>query len=101
VTHQPPARRPVRGQPVRPEVSPWPFVGMAGMAATFFPYAASGLVAPPYGVVVLMVIWAALLVVACRWWSRHPRLVPVVPVVAIAVLFAAVWFGGAVLDWSA
>jgi hypothetical protein len=99
VTEQPRGQR--HGQPVRPVVSPWPFVGMVGMAATFFPYAASGLVAPPYGVVVLMVVWVVFLVVACRWWTRHPRLVPVVPLVAIAVLFAAVWFGGAFLDWSA
>ena len=53
MTEQPRGQR--HGQPVRPVVSPWPFVGMAGMAGTFFPYAASGLVAPPYGVAVLMV----------------------------------------------
>jgi hypothetical protein len=74
---------------------------MVGMAATFFPYAASGLVAPVYGVAALMAIWVAFLVIACRWWTRHPRLVPVVPLVAVAVLFAAVWFGGAFLGWSA
>jgi hypothetical protein len=71
------------------------------MAALFFPYAASGLVAPAYGVVLLMAIWLVLLVVAFRWWTRRPALVPVVPVVALVLLFAVVWVGGAFLGWSA
>lgn len=85
---------------MRPVVSPWPFVGMVGMAGMFFPYAASGRVAPAGGVAVLMLIWLVLLVVACRWWTRRPRLVPFVPVVALVVLFAVAWYGGAHLGWK-
>ncbi len=82
-------------------VSPWPFVGMAGMAVTLFVYAASGLVVPGWAVAVLSAVWALLLVVACRWWTRHPRWVPLVPVAALAVWFAGVSAGGAWLGWTA
>jgi hypothetical protein len=69
----------------REEVSPWPFVGMAGMACAFFLNAASLLFAPWWAVLVLMLVWAALFVVACAWWSLHPRWVPGVAVVALLV----------------
>lgn len=85
----------------RNATSPWPFVAMCGMAAAFFPYAASGLVAPWYGVVVLMVLWFALLVLAFSWWTRRPTLTLVVPVLAFVLLFAVVSFGGAFLGWTA
>ena len=83
------------------DVSPWPFVGMAGMAAAFFLYAASGLVAPGWAVVVLMAVWLALFVVACAWWTPHPRWVPGVAVFAIVLWFAIVSAGGAWLGWTA
>ena len=82
-------------------VSPWPFVGMAGMACAFFLYAASGLVAPWWAVVLLLVLWLVLFVVACRWWAPHPRRVPLVAVAAVLVWFALVTAGGAWLGWTA
>jgi len=59
--------------PQRDKASPWPFVAMVGMAGCFFLYAASGLLAPWYGVALLLAIWVALFVVATRWWTPHPR----------------------------
>lgn len=82
-------------------VSPWPFIGMAGMAAIFFLYAASGLLAPWYGVVFLMLVWVTLFVVACRWWTPHPTRVPFVPVFGAVFWFAALNAGGAWLGWTA
>ncbi len=82
------------------EVSPWPFVGMAGMACAFFLYGASVLVAPWWAVVVLLVIWAALMLVACAWWTLHPRWVPGVAVVAIVFWFLAIVAGAAWLGWT-
>jgi hypothetical protein len=76
--------------PRRQQVSPWPFVGMAGMACAFFLYAASVLFLPWWGVAVLLVAWVALFVVACAWWSLHPRWVPGLAVVAVVLWFAAV-----------
>ena len=81
--------------------SPWQFVGMAGMACAFFLYAASGLVAPWWAVVLLLVLWLVLFVVACRWWTPHPRRVPLVAVVAVVLWFALVTAGGAWLGWTA
>jgi hypothetical protein len=85
----------------RNATSPWPFVGMAGMACAFFLYAASGLVAPWWGVVALLVVWVLLFVVACAWWSLHPTWVPWVAAGAIVFWFVAVLGGAFVLGWSA
>lgn len=83
------------------KASPWPFVAMIGMAAAFFLYAASGLLAPWYAVVVLLLVWLALFVVACRWFTRRPRLSVVLPVVAVAVWFSVLVLGEALLGWTA
>ncbi|WP_140404052.1 MULTISPECIES: hypothetical protein [unclassified Nocardioides] len=85
----------------RADVSPWPFVGMAGMACAFFLYAASGLLAPWWAVVGLLVVWVLLLVVALAWWSLHPRWVPGLAVAAVVFWFAVVTAGGTFLDWNA
>ena len=79
----------------------WPFVGMALMACAFFLYAASGLVAPWWGVAGLLVVWLALFVLACRWWTPHPRRLPGVGVLAIVLWFGLVTAGGAWLGWTA
>jgi len=97
-----PRTEPVQGARPRPaKASPWPFVGMAGMACAFFLYAASGLVAPAWGVAVLLAIWFALLVLAIRWWTPHPLRLLALPVVALVVWFALVTAGGAWLGWTA
>lgn len=82
-------------------VSPWPFVGMILMAASFFLYAASGLVAPWWAVVLLMLVWFVLFVMCCVWWTPHPRRLPVVGLVSMVVWFASLVAGGALLGWSA
>jgi hypothetical protein len=74
---------------------------MVGMAGCFFLYAASGLLAPWYGVVLLLAIWVGLFVVATRWWTPHPRRTLLLPLVAIVVWFAVLYVGEAVFDWTA
>ena len=81
--------------------SPWPFVAMMGMAGTFFLYAASGLLAPWYGVVLLLLVWVVLFVVACRWWTPHPQLMLVLPGIAVVIWFAVLVLGEALFDWTA
>jgi len=85
----------------RNATSPWPFVGMAGMACAFFLYAASGLVAPWWAVVLLLVAWLVMLLVCAAWWTAHPRRVPWVPVFAVALWFGVLTAGGAWLGWTA
>jgi len=83
------------------KASPWPFLAMIGMAGCFFLYAVSGLVAPWYGVVLLLAIWVVLFVVATRWWTPHPRRTLLLPLVAIVVWFAVITLGGLLFDWTA
>ena len=66
------------------------------------PFAVSGLVAPLWGVVVLWAFWLLMLGLAV-WPVRRqrPLLVPLVPAVSLAVWFAVMGFGGAVLGWTA
>ncbi|WP_244928877.1 hypothetical protein [Nocardioides sp. W7] len=82
------------------DASPWPFVGMAGMASVLFLYGAGGLIAPWWAVVLLLGVWLVLFVQACRWWTPRPRLVPVLPVVAVLVWFAVMVSGGLWLGWG-
>ncbi|QCW51146.1 hypothetical protein FE634_13365 [Nocardioides dongxiaopingii] len=79
----------------------WPFGGMILMAATLFLYGASGLVAPWWAVVVLLVLWLALFVLACSWWSSHPRRITVLALGALALWFASLVAGASLLGWSA
>ena len=74
---------------------------MALMAAAFFLYAASGLLAPWWGVVLLLLIWLALFVLSCVWWTPHPGRLPWVGVFTILFWFAALNAGGAFLGWTA
>lgn len=85
----------------RNATSPWPFVGMAGMACAFFLYAASGLLAPGWAVAVLLVVWAVLLFVGTAWWSLHPAWVPWLAVFAVVLWFLVMLAGGAWLGWTA
>ena len=85
----------------RNATSPWPFVAMAGLACALFPYAASGLLAPWYGVAFLLLAWVVLFALACRWWTRRPKLTLVLPVLAVALFFVVMAIGGAFLGWTA
>jgi hypothetical protein len=76
------------------------WVGVALHAATFFWYAASGLLAPGWAVAVLLVLWAALLVLAIWLRRTRPLLTPLVAVLAMALWFAILSAGEAWLGWT-
>jgi hypothetical protein len=61
--------------------------------------AMAGLVAPPWVLVALAVLWGGLLVAALRARHARPWLVPAVPVLTIVVGYAVVSFGMGVLGW--
>jgi hypothetical protein len=77
------------------------WIGMAGLAVTFFLYAASGLTAPLWAIVVLLLVWAVHFALGCRWFMTHPLRVLALPFVAAAIWFAAMVAGGAYLGWTA
>ncbi|UMG92798.1 hypothetical protein [Nocardioides sp. TF02-7] len=52
--------------------SPVPWIGMVLVVSAFFLYAASGVVAPWWGTVLMVLVWLALFALGCSWWSRHP-----------------------------
>jgi hypothetical protein len=83
------------------KVSPWGFIGVAGMVSVLFLYGASGLLAPPWAVVVLLLVWLAMFVQTCRWFESHPKRTVVMTGVAVVVWFTAIVAGGVLLDWSA
>ena len=74
------------------------------LAVGVFPYAASGLVTPVWGYLVLYGVWLALAFVVVRLVrgpNRRPFLAPVIPIVAVAFWFAFVTGGELLLDWTA
>lgn len=91
-------RRPSRPAPppAPARISPLPFAGMTGLACVLFLDLASGLVVRWPAVVVLSASWVVLFVLACAWWSPHPRRLPWLPAVGIA-LWAALVVGGSAL----
>ena len=78
----------------------WATLALALHAAVAFPYLTSGLVAPPYGVFVLWIVWGAFLALLLRLLRTRAPLALLVPPVALAVWFAALSLGEALLGWS-
>jgi hypothetical protein len=77
------------------------WVGLLGHVAVLIWYAASGLVAPAWAVVCLLVIWVALLIVGLRLRRTAPAWMLAIPVVAIGIWFAAISAGDKFLGWTA
>lgn len=80
-------------------------VGVVGLllhlAVGVFPYSASGLVAPLWGIVALGVLWLGLLAVAVVLLRRRPALVLLVPVLAVLLWVGALTAGEQLLGWTA
>jgi hypothetical protein len=74
---------------------------MAAMAVIGVFYLSSGLVAPLWAVVGLIIIWIALVVIGISWFRRHPLRVLVLPVVAVLIWFAVLTLGERLLGWTA
>lgn len=79
----------------RGDVSFTPFLGMILIVSSFFLYAASGLVAPWWGVAIMIAVWLVLFALCCASWSKNPK-----RMVWIGGLSFPLWFvllvGGAV-----
>ena len=78
------------------------WIGLVAHLATLIWYAASGLLAPLWAVVLLLVIWAGLLAVAI-WLlrSERPALTILVPLASTAIWFGVLSAGEAWLGWTA
>ena len=69
------------------------------LVASFF-YISSGLVAPLWGVLLLLAIWIALAVYLVRIRRSGPKTLAV-PVAAAAIWFFVLWIGQSLLGWTA
>ncbi len=79
-----------------------PWIGIAGLFCVLWLYGASMLAgAPAAALVVLLLLWVAQFVLACRWFSRRPYAVLVMPLVALALWLAVLFAGHAFLGWTA
>ena len=77
------------------------WIGLIGFLGTFFWYVASGLMAPGWAVIGLLVIWLALLALAIYLLRARPVWVLAVPVAAIAIWYAVMTAGDVFLGWTA
>ncbi len=77
------------------------YLGLLVHALLLTPLLVMGLVAPPLGVALLLVIWATLAVAAIVLLRRRPLLVPAIPALIIALTIAFLIFGDLVLGWTA
>jgi hypothetical protein len=93
-------RRRIRVAPAR-RIPFSPFLGMILMATSFFLYATSGVVAPWYGVLGLLIVWLALFLLCCAWWTPHPTRLPAIGAASFVIWFCTLVGGAMFLGWSA
>ena len=61
----------------------------------------SGLVAPPWAVLLMLVVWGILLVVGLQRWRSSPWVTIGFPVLAFVIWIGTVTLGEALLGWRA
>jgi len=91
-----------RRRRVRPAkaISPRPFIGMSMLVSSLFLYGWSVVFVPWYVALLLMLFWAALMLISFAWWSLHPDRLPWLGVAAFLVWFGVVAGGGIAFDWN-
>ena len=87
---------------VREPLSPWPFVGLVGLACVAFLIGATPIAigAPWWAIVLLVVVWLAALAMAIAWFTTRPRAVALLPAVVALGWMATVVGGARFLDWA-
>jgi hypothetical protein len=84
----------------QPKVSPWGFVGLGGLACVLFLDLGTANVAPWWVTTLFLLMWLVLLSIALRWFERHPKRVPWLPVLAFAVWLPTIALGTRNLGWG-
>jgi len=77
------------------------WIGIAGLFCLLWLYLASGLFAPWWAVVLLVVAWLVMFGLATRWFMRRPYAVLLLPVAGFALWLAMAILGEAWLGWNA
>jgi hypothetical protein len=68
-----------------------PWISVAALVCLLWLYVASLFFAPWWAVVGLTLVWLVLLVMALRWFSRHPYATLLLPVFGLALWLGLVW----------
>lgn len=101
-TEHPSAPEPVGAVPGQRSTKVGVWVGLGALVAlAVFPYSASGLLAPPWAVVVLYLGLAALIVASWRFRHDRPVVAYLAPLIAVAWWWGFLTFGDLVLGWTA
>ena len=66
-----------------------------------FPYSASGLLAPLYGIAIVYVGWFVALFFILKLWNRKPYLVLLIPVIDIVWWIVVMFVGEGIFGWTA
>lgn len=83
-----------------PRAATWVAVVLV-VALGVFPFAATGLMAPPYAYLAVYLMWLGAILAAWRWRPTPSWLVVLVPVGALAAWFAILTFGDLAFGWTA
>jgi hypothetical protein len=78
-----------------------PALGILLLVAILPFYLASGLSAPLWAILMLLLIWGVLFTLAIKWFRPRPFVVLILPFVAAAIWFAVMTAGEAFLGWTA
>lgn len=84
----------------RGDVSFTPFLGMILIISSLFLYGASGVIAPWWGVVVMIGVWSVLFAICCASWSSRPKRLVWVGALSYPLWFVLVVGGALVFGWS-
>lgn len=78
----------------------WAGIVVHGLLGVF-PYLFTGLLAPPWAVGAVAVVWFVLLAAAIHLRNERPWLVASIPIAGLGLWFAFLTFGDLVLGWTA
>lgn len=76
-------------------------LGLLLMLVVGWFYVVSGLVAPLWAVIGLLIVWGVVLVLGLREWNTRPLWILAAPFALMVFWAAVIWAGGQFLGWSA
>lgn len=76
-------------------------LGLLLMVVVGWFYIVSGLVAPLWAVIGLLIVWAVVLVLGLSQWNSRPLLILAAPFALMVFWAVVIWAGGQFLNWSA
>lgn len=76
-------------------------LGLLLMLVVGWFYVVSGLVAPLWAVIGLLIVWGVVLVMGLREWKTRPLWILAAPFALVVFWAIVIWAGGQFLGWSA